>query len=157
MTAASATPTYNFVEESCTPRRPSYAVDLNNAALEKAGYPLAGIDLQVVNIVSSPLVNNVGCRINNESFIFPDPNPLVMRLGKIVEWSYNDVRWHPFHVHVNPYLVQKIFTKQMLPGTNFTNFYKNGTDFADNFLCPLVRVTVASQSTGSTGPCMPDV
>eukprot|EP00775_Hariotina_reticulata_P008464 gene8464-8648_t len=70
----------------------------SDEALVKARYPLSNIDFQDVNITSQPTLpigaaSRVGCRIKNELFKFPDPNPIVQQLGKIVEWSYNDVRW----------------------------------------------------------------
>ena len=90
--AASTSPTVltELVEESCTPRRPSYAVDIRDEALAKAGYTRGIVEQGVV--FGGQLINGVQCQVNGENFTFPDPNPLVMPLGKIVEWTYNVVR-----------------------------------------------------------------
>jgi hypothetical protein len=38
------------------------------------------------------------CEVNNQSFSFPDPNPLTMRLGTVQQWDFNDAYFHPLHV-----------------------------------------------------------
>lgn len=49
-------------QEACTPRRPSYATDLRDDALKKAGFPPENVERLAVNIEGPPLVNGVGCR-----------------------------------------------------------------------------------------------
>jgi len=44
-------------EETCTPKRASYARDLQDDALIKAGYPLSNIDFQVT--ITSTAIRNV--------------------------------------------------------------------------------------------------
>jgi hypothetical protein len=88
---ASVTPANNdVVQEGCTPNRPGYAANLMDAALAKANYNPADMYRQSMNFGGN---NGAGmtCGVNGQSFMFPDPNPLVMPLGRIVEWGFRNV------------------------------------------------------------------
>lgn len=134
--SGSAAADVNLVSESCTPLRPAYAADLRDASLAQAGYPLSRMKREVVNFSGS---NGAGmnCAVNGQIFSFPDPAPLVMPLGEIVQWSFNAPRFHPMHVHVNPFQVVYMDRSQVQPNTELTAFYKEG-DYYDNLLIPML-------------------
>lgn len=36
-----------------------------------------------------------GCLVNGQNFSFPDPNPIDLPLGSVVEWDMNHAAVHP--------------------------------------------------------------
>ncbi|KAI8476535.1 MAG: hypothetical protein J3K34DRAFT_516425 [Monoraphidium minutum] len=121
-------------EESCTPRRPAYAADLRDAALAAAGVDVSGVPVTDVEFTFS---RGFSCEVNGQQFIFPDPAPLVLPLGKVAQWSFNDAYHHPLHVHTNPFQLVEInaTANPVAPGNRPTNYYKIG-DFYDTFYYP---------------------
>lgn len=79
-----------LVEKECTPLRPGYVADLRDAGLVAAGYPLADVIVDQVGFNPTTFGASCGVTYNNptkvELFSFPDPNPIMMPLGKIVQW-----------------------------------------------------------------------
>jgi hypothetical protein len=78
-----------LIEEACVPKRPSYASDLRDAALAAASYPLGDV---VTSDVQFTFNRGYACEVNGDVYSYPDLNPLLMPLGKVVQWSFNDVR-----------------------------------------------------------------
>jgi FtsP/CotA-like multicopper oxidase with cupredoxin domain len=115
-----------------------------DAALAQAHYNPADRYRQSMNFGGN---NGAGmtCGVNGQSFMFPDPNPLVMPLGRIVEWGFRNLRGHPLHVHVNPFQLVKFNNELYLNGINPANFYKDG-DYYDNLLNPLAAGPAAGQA-----------
>lgn len=124
----------SLAEEACKPLRPAYAADLRDNALAAAGYQLSDV---VRSPVQFTFNRQFACEVNNQSFIFPDPNPLTMNIGTIQQWDFNDAVFHPLHVHTNPFQLVG-FNKALLEAgaKPFTsNFYKIG-DYYDTLLFP---------------------
>lgn len=99
---------YDIESESCTPLRPSYAADLQDDALTKAGYDPKDVDSYPVNFTPDGDGNGMFCAVNNQLFTFPDPKPLVMTLGKIVEWQFNAVSAGSVHLHLKQQQQQQL-------------------------------------------------
>jgi hypothetical protein len=71
--------------------RPSYVSDLRDDALTAAGYDPEDVDSYPVNFTPDGDGKGMFCAVNNQLYTFPDPSPLVMTLGKVVEWQFNAV------------------------------------------------------------------
>lgn len=84
----------NLVPESCTPQRPSYAVDLRDQALTAANYPTSRMLAYDVNFnpVDNPKGQGIACAVNGALWTFPNyQDPLVMQMGEVVQWTTNNV------------------------------------------------------------------
>ncbi|KAI8476534.1 MAG: hypothetical protein J3K34DRAFT_463838 [Monoraphidium minutum] len=120
-----------LLEESCTCQVcPAVRV----AALAAAGVDAGGVPVTDVEFTFS---RGFSCEVNGQQFTFPDPAPLVLPLGKVAQWSFNDAYFHPLHVHTNPFQLVEInaTAKPAAPGNRPTNYYKIG-DFYDTFYYP---------------------
>jgi hypothetical protein len=93
-----------LVDEACTPRRASYAADLRDANLAAANYPRADIFYESVAFNATNLASSCGVRYNNgpvmynttQNMLFdPEATPILMPLGKIVEWTFYNAVGHP--------------------------------------------------------------
>jgi FtsP/CotA-like multicopper oxidase with cupredoxin domain len=65
--------------------------------------------------------------VNGELFSFPDKNPLVMEMGDIVQWTTDNGRSHPMHIHTQPFQLTSFNLSNQIPGTNLTNFFQVGS------------------------------
>ena len=75
-------------QKACTPLFPSYVADLTDAGLKKAG----ATDAVVKSPVGFTFGDQVyGCLVNNQNFSYPDPNPVMMPLGSVVEWKFTNL------------------------------------------------------------------
>ena len=86
-----------LVDEACTPRRASYAADLRDANLAAHNYPLGDIFAESVAFNKTNLTSSCGVRYNggpNELFDH-EATPILMPLGKVVEWSFLNPVTHP--------------------------------------------------------------
>lgn len=135
----------NPVPDSCTPLRPSYAVDMRDAALTAAGYPPSRVNNTDVNFAGYNNADGLGttCTVNGQLFSFPDPSPLVLPMGEIVQWTTNNGRSHPFHVHTQPFQLTGFNLSNQLIGTELTNFFQVG-DFTDTMLIPQISIGAGS-------------
>ena len=61
-----------------------------------------------------------------QSLTFPDPAPIDLPLGKVVEWSVNHVAVHPLHTHVNPFQLQELPPASLLPGCQYSSWFEVG-------------------------------
>jgi FtsP/CotA-like multicopper oxidase with cupredoxin domain len=66
--------------------------------------------------------------VNDQLFKFPDPNPLVMELGEIVQWTTDNAHSHPMHIHTQPYQLTAFNLSNMYAGTKMTNFFQVSGD-----------------------------
>jgi hypothetical protein len=127
------------VPDSCAPLRPGYAADIRDASLAAAGYPLSRIRATDVNFNGYNNADGLGttCTVNNELFSFPDPNPLVMEMGEVVQWTTDNARSHPLHVHTQPHQLTAFNMSNKLVGTELTSFFQvsDGESGLDSVLC----------------------
>ncbi len=61
-----------------------------------------------------------------QSLSFPDPAPIDLPLGKVVEWSVNHVAVHPLHTHTNPFQLQELLPANLLPGCQYSSWFEVG-------------------------------
>lgn len=125
----------DLVDEECTPLRPDYAADLRNVPESALLF-----DPNATFVISYP-----GCTIGPENFSYPDPNPLVMPLGKVVEWQIQALSFHPMHIHQQPFQLQGWRNDESYPNTTTTNYFLPG-DFHDTFLLPTIAPVDASNT-----------
>ncbi|KAF8065746.1 yipf1 [Scenedesmus sp. PABB004] len=143
-----------LVERACTPLRPAYATDLRDEALKAARYDPADIYAYTLGFGAIFLPNTpepqelfaIACGVTSgddrdavETFSLPDSNPLTLPLGKVVQWNFYDMGFHPMHVHINPYQIQALNNTILMPGSRFTNWFEVG-DFHDTLNLPMVAV-----------------
>ncbi len=129
---------------ACTPLRSDYAGDLSDESLAAFN----ATDKLFKQDVSFTFGNQTyGCLVNNKNFSYPDPDPLKMPLGKIVEWgSFLYASGHPLHTHNVPYQLQKLDTEYLQPGCSFTSWFEPG-DWQDTLLLPM---TASSDTAGDS-------
>jgi hypothetical protein len=118
----------NPVPDSCSPLRPGYAADIRDASLTANGYPPSRVKASDVNFNGFNNADGLGttCTVNGELFSFPDPNPLVLEMGEIVQWTTDNARSHPLHVHTQPFQLTSFNLSNQLIGTALTNFFQVG-------------------------------
>ncbi|EFN51649.1 hypothetical protein CHLNCDRAFT_139836 [Chlorella variabilis] len=83
--------------EACTPLRGSYVADLRDSALAAAGatnkaelLPAAGRTVVRDTVIFSPVdpkIPSEDCFVNGKPFSLPDPAPLRVPLGSVMEWT----------------------------------------------------------------------
>jgi hypothetical protein len=78
-----------------------------------------------------------GCQINDAPFTYPDPDPLVMRLGTVTEWVFDALAFHPLHVHVNPFQIAALNDSFLQPGATWSDWFRAG-DYHDTLLLPMI-------------------
>lgn len=119
-------------QKACTPLRPGYAPDLRDPALKAAG----ATDKLIKEIHGFVFTEKVSCTVDGEAFAFPDPEPLLMPLGSVVEWQYWNITVHPMHLHVNPFQIVEL-PKNITAGTSYTSWFEEG-DYQDTIVIPLL-------------------
>jgi FtsP/CotA-like multicopper oxidase with cupredoxin domain len=118
----------NPVPDSCAPLRPGYAADVRDASLTASRYPPSRVKATNVNFSGYNNADGMGvtCTVNNELFAFPDPNPLVMEMGEVVQWTTDNAHSHPLHTHTQPFQLTAFNLSNMYPGTALTSFFQVG-------------------------------
>ncbi|KAI7841496.1 hypothetical protein COHA_004889 [Chlorella ohadii] len=120
--------------KACQPARAGYAQDLRDPALAAAG--------AIAKLVRQPVTFTMqgqpyGCLVNGQSLSFPDPAPIDLPLGKVVEWSVNHVAVHPLHTHTNPFQLQELLPANLLPGCQYSSWFEAG-DYYDVLNLPMM-------------------
>jgi hypothetical protein len=94
--------------------------------LTAAGYSVSRIKATDVNFGGYNNANGLGvtCTVNGELFAFPDPNPLVMEMGEVVQWTTDNAHSHPLHTHTQPFQLTAFNLSNMYPGTALTSFFQ---------------------------------
>lgn len=117
----------DLLNKGCKPLRPNYAADLLNAPADKLFY-----DNNATFGFTPP-----GCLVGGKSFEYPEPYPLQMPMGKVVEWRLADLTFHPWHAHVNPFQITELSIAGLFPNMTCTNWFENG-DMHDTLQLPMV-------------------
>ncbi len=78
-----------------------------------------------------------GCKINDDPFTFPDPDPLVMQLGTVTEWVFSNLFFHPLHVHVNYFQIAALNDSFLQPGASWGDWFRAG-DYHDTLMLPML-------------------
>lgn len=92
--------TRDLTARACTPRRPHYSADLRNANLVSAGYSPAAVVNYTTGFRGLRLPGNLpqsdfllyACGIfkpqlnDYTTWTLPDPYPLTLTLGKVMQW-----------------------------------------------------------------------
>ena len=126
----------DLVNKGCKPLRPSYAADLLNFPDDKVFYD---------NNATFGFTPS-GCLVGGKSFEYPEPYPLQMPLGKVVEWRLTDLEFHPWHAHVSPFQITKLSVEGLLPNMSYTNWFENG-DLHDTLQLPMMNYQATPPST----------
>ena len=86
-----------LVDEACTPRRAGYAADLRDANLLANNYSLSSIFAESVAFSGTNLTSSCGVRYNDgPNMLFtPDAEPILMPLGRVVQWAFTNAVAHP--------------------------------------------------------------
>ena len=126
------TPGPDLTPRKCTPLRPNYAADLRDEARIKAN----ALDKIYYEPRATFGGNRVGCNIGGQNFTFPDPEPLLMPLGKVSEWRVYGQSGHPIHHHVGPYQIASLPEDLLFPNCSYTSYFEAG-DFHDTLLTPM--------------------
>ena len=127
-------PTTAITPESCTPLRSDYASDLSDESLAAFN---ATNTLYQQNVSFTFGNQSYGCLVNDQNFSYPDPAPLKLPLGKVVEWpAFLYAAEHPLHTHVVPYQLMKLDTDFLSPGCSFTSWFQPG-DWQDTLYLPM--------------------
>ncbi|KAI8477153.1 MAG: hypothetical protein J3K34DRAFT_455469 [Monoraphidium minutum] len=144
-------------QRACAPLRPSYATDLRDAALTAAGYDPANVTayqlgfgpIYLPETPSPREAYSYACGYTNgsgegERFAMPDSSPIPLELGKVVQWEFQDLDFHPMHVHINPYQIQELNSTWLFAGSFYTPFFEVG-DYHDTLNLPMMDL-VKSQN-----------
>ena len=67
---------------------------------------------------------NDGTNLYGGRFQFPDPDPLVLELGKVVQWNFVDIDFHPLHTHINPFQIAALNASWLFPQSRFTSYFE---------------------------------
>lgn len=125
-------------ERACTPLRPDYAPDLRDEALEEAGNPPM---YNMSNSFAQYYGYGYGCVVskgqNRKAFMLPDPDPIIMPLGQVVEWTFTNTAMHPLHLHVNHF---QIIELKAGPQMIMNSFFEIG-DYHDTLHTPFAQGT----------------
>ncbi|GAB4816399.1 hypothetical protein N2152v2_003445 [Parachlorella kessleri] len=119
----------------CTPLRPTYAPDLRDEALQAHN----AMALLVNHSLAFTFEQGFGCLVNGKNFSLPDPAPVDLPIGKVVHVQFDGINVHPFHIHVNPYQLVKLYPDQLDPGANFTSWFEEG-DWMDVIQLPMLSL-----------------
>ena len=120
--------------EACIPLRSDYAADLRDPALEQQGLDLSTIDNKLFSMTD---LDAFGCNIGNKWFSFPIANPYVLKLGTITELEVQYANHHAFHIHVQPFQLQKL-PKSILANDSYFSSYFQAGDWHDTIYMPMV-------------------
>ncbi|KAI7843970.1 hypothetical protein COHA_002508 [Chlorella ohadii] len=114
--------------KACTPARAGYTADLRDASLAAAG--------ATDKLVKQELAfgfKDFGCLFNGENFTFPDPNPIELPLGSVVEFASAKMHAHPLHIHTNPFQLIELPEENLQPGCSYSDWFEPG-DFQASHL-----------------------
>ncbi|KAF8065748.1 hypothetical protein HT031_002808 [Scenedesmus sp. PABB004] len=151
-----------LVERACTPLRPAYATDLRDEALKAARAPRAAARYDPANVYAYTVgfdnfylpntpepkeLFTIACTVSGsdgepKTFSVPDSNPLPLPLGKVVQWDFHTIAFHPMHVHINPYQIQALNTTALMPDGNYTSWFEVG-DYHDTLKLPMILAKYA--------------
>lgn len=131
----------DLVNKGCTPLRPSYAANLLDAPANKIFY----------DSNATFGFNPTGCLIGGKQFSYPEPYPLQMPMGKVVEWRIEDLTFHPWHAHVNPFQITKLSLLGLLPNMTYSSWFEDG-DMHDTLQLPMVNFTYPTTVRSQPGP-----
>lgn len=77
------------------------------------------------------------------NFTYPDPDPIDLPLGSVVEWGFNHQQFHPVHVHVNPFQLMDLPESSLNANTTYTSWFQ----------VRVARVGVSSQCAAYRPAC----
>lgn len=136
--------------EECVPLRPTYAPDLRDASITAAN--AWGQIIYDNTTFNFDVAQNYGCTINGQNFTYPDNNPVIMKLGNIVEWNkYGALNFHPMHIHVNPFMISDLNETFLAPGMVYTDYFKVG-DYHDTIMLPMISQGSIAKMRFQPGP-----
>jgi FtsP/CotA-like multicopper oxidase with cupredoxin domain len=78
---------------------------------------------------------------------YPDPNPIILPMGKVQEWRFHGLLAHPFHIHITPFQIISL-NVSLYPNTWFTSYFEVG-DYHDTLLLPQMTPTGFGNSTSA--------
>jgi FtsP/CotA-like multicopper oxidase with cupredoxin domain len=136
--------------EECIPLRPTYAPDLRDASITAANaWDKVVYDNATFNFDPA---QGYGCTINNQNFTYPDNDPIVMKLGSIMEWNkYGALNFHPMHIHVNPFMISDLNETYLAPNMTYTDYFKVG-DYHDTIMLPMQAQGAIAKVRFQPGP-----
>lgn len=119
-------------------------MDLSDAVVKQANAEV--VDDLYPDFTGSP----TGCSMSDRNFTFPDKEPYIMEIGKVVQWSIDRLAYHPLHTHVSPFQIQKL--PELQPNTTFEGGWFEAGDFTDTLFIPQANFTYRTVLRFQPGP-----
>ncbi|KAI7835405.1 hypothetical protein COHA_010700 [Chlorella ohadii] len=129
-------------ERKCAPLYPGYAAPLTDAKIIRANAVGKMVMQQAGFTRNAPgVVGNIpfSCSVNGRFLDVPDPNPLIMEQGKIIQWTnFTGLFLHPLHLHSGTMTIVALPLDQLQPNATWTAWYEPG-DRGDTLQFPQAK------------------